>query len=73
MLLQWVLLQNTEKDKGTKRQRSISCKVQASSASVRLHWVYPAGEEGRLYVMDRCEEKHVPIPPPKVSNLAWAS
>jgi len=58
-----VLLQNTKKDKGTNRQRSISHIVQASSASVGLHWVYLAGEKGRvgrLYVMDRRWVKHVP-------------
>lgn len=76
MLLQWVLLQNTEKDKGTKRQRSISHKVQASGASAGLHWVYLAGEKGRvgrLYVMDRYGVNCVPAPPHPPSNLGWAS
>ena len=58
-----MLLQNTEKDKGTKRQRSISRKVQTSGAAVGLHWVYLAGEKGRvgrLHVTDRCGVKRVP-------------
>lgn len=48
MLLQWALLQNTEKDKGTKRQRSIRRKVQASSASVGPHLVYVVIDEGKF-------------------------
>lgn len=48
MLLQWVLLWNTEKDRGAKRQRSIICKVQTSRASEGLHWVCLVIEKGGL-------------------------
>lgn len=56
MLLQWVLLQNTEKDEGTKRQRSSGWKVQASAVAVGLHWLVLAagkGRVGRFYGMGR--------------------
>lgn len=59
MLLQWVLLQNTEKDKGTESQGNIRHKVQANTAStahfIRVTWVGREILGGNVYLISNIQ------------------